>query len=104
MAEAVKLALNGNGEKIRTVFAGLNGENFGAKEWGVAYMRNSGHFEEEIKIEHPADCIGDVGAALGPVMIEIAVAGMNRGYIEAPCLVWCSSDYGQRAGVVIHNN
>jgi len=88
--------------KIRTVYAGLNGENFGAKEWGVAYMRNNDRFEEDFRLEHPVDCFGDPGAALGPMMAGIAAIGMNKGYFQGPCLAWCSSDRGDRAAAVIY--
>ena len=87
--------------KIRTVFAGLNGENYGAKEWGVAYMRSKERFEEDFKLQHPVDCFGDTGAALGPLMICLAAIGIHKGYVNAPCLVWCSSDREDRAAAII---
>jgi 3-oxoacyl-[acyl-carrier-protein] synthase-1 len=43
-------------EKVQTVFASFNGENFFAKEWGVAFLRNHDSFEEKLRIEHPASC------------------------------------------------
>ncbi|QTA85817.1 beta-ketoacyl synthase N-terminal-like domain-containing protein [Desulfonema magnum] len=86
---------------IRSVFAGLNGENFGAKEWGVAYLRSKSYFEEEFRLEHPIDCFGDTGAALGPLMTGLSAIGMKKNYIESPCLIWCSSDYGTRAALTM---
>jgi 3-oxoacyl-[acyl-carrier-protein] synthase I len=87
--------------KIQTVMAGLNGENYGAKEWGVASMRHADCFESEIRLEHPADCIGDSGAALGPLLAILAAIGLQRGYLGGPCLAWASSDYGTRAAAII---
>lgn len=89
--------------KIKTVYAGLNGENFGAKEWGVAYLRHKDQFEENHRFEHPVDCFGDPGAALGPLMIGLAAIGLSKNTINGPCLVWCSSDYGQRAALILDN-
>jgi len=87
--------------KIQTVMAGLNGENYGAKEWGVASMRHANCFGSEIRLEHPVDCTGDVGAALGPLLTILSAVGLQRGYLEGPCLAWASSDYGTRAAAVI---
>jgi len=87
--------------KIRTVYAGLNGENLGAKEWGVAYMRNRDHFDENFRFEHPVDCFGDPGAALGTLMTGLSAIGIAKKVIDTPCLVWCSSDYGARAALTV---
>jgi 3-oxoacyl-[acyl-carrier-protein] synthase-1 len=92
-----------DGPKIQSVLAGFNGENFNAKEWGVTALRNAGHLEEPIRLEHPVDCIGDPGAALGPLLVILAAIGLQKGYLNGPCLAWCSSDYGSRAAVVIDN-
>jgi len=87
---------------VRTVYAGFNGEHFSSKEWGVAHVRHRARFAEDVRIEHPADCFGDVGAALGPMMIGLAALGMQRGYRRSPCLVWCSSDKAERGAVLLH--
>ncbi|OJT24645.1 hypothetical protein BO221_13735 [Archangium sp. Cb G35] len=87
--------------KVRCVYAGLNGESFWAKEWGVAYLRNSQHFELGFRLEHPAEYTGDMGAALGPAMLALGAVGLQRGYRQGPCLVWSSSDREQRAAVMI---
>ena len=87
--------------KIKTVYAGLNGENFSSKEWGVTFLRNTEHFEENHQFEHPADCFGDTGAALGAMMTGLAAIGLAKDKTDGPCCVWCSSDYGQRAAVIL---
>ena len=88
-----------NGHKINTVFSSMNGENLHAKEWGVANIRNQSSLAEKLRFEHPADCYGDPGAAAGPLMIGLAVLGMNEGHIQGPCVVYCSSEREER-GVV----
>lgn len=88
-------------EKVRSVYAGFNGENFWAKEWGVAYMRSQEQFETDFRVEHPADCFGDPGAALGPITIGLAAIGMQKGYLKGPSLTWCSSDREPRAAALV---
>lgn len=90
-----------NREKVRTVYAGFNGENFWAKEWGVAYMRSQANFETDFRVEHPADCFGDPGAALGPITVGLAAIGMQKGYLKGSSLVWCSSDREPRAATLV---
>ncbi|WP_437667512.1 beta-ketoacyl synthase N-terminal-like domain-containing protein [Sorangium sp. So ce1182] len=87
--------------QVRTVYAGFNGENFNAKEWGVAYLRHQERFADDLRVEHPVDCLGDVGAALGPMMVGLAAIGISRGYRAPPCLVWCSSDKVTRGAALI---
>ena len=91
-------------EKVRTVFAGFNGENFWAKEWGVTYLRSKDQFDDKFRMEHPVDCFGDPGAALGPLMLGLGVIGAQKGYLNGPCLVWCSSDRQERGAAIIQKS
>jgi 3-oxoacyl-[acyl-carrier-protein] synthase-1 len=89
----------GDAEPFREVYASMNGENYWAKEWGVAFLRNRARFSPDHRIHHPADCFGDVGAAAGPLLAGLAALGLARGYRRSPCLVYASSDSGERAVV-----
>lgn len=100
LAAAFRLAISqGEGSAIQTVFASLNGENFGAKEFGVAQLRNKSAFVSDLKLEHPADCFGDIGAAFAPVMIGLAAIGMQNGYARGPSLVYCAAEQQHRAAM-----
>lgn len=87
--------------KVRCVYAGLNGESFWAKDWGVAYLRNARLFADEFRIEHPVENLGDPGAALGPLLAVLAAIGLQRGYRESPTLVWCISDRGDCGAAMV---
>ncbi len=86
---------------MATMFAGLNGESFGAKEYGVASLRSSAALAPQMMVEHPADCFGDIGAALGPVMLGLAAEGLARGRYAGPALVWCANDGAERCAAVV---
>lgn len=86
---------------VRSVWAGLNGENFNAKEWGTAFLRSRERFAEPLRTEHPVDCFGDPGAALGLLLLGIAAAGIAEGKVEEPALVWCSSDHEERGAALV---
>ncbi|HMW47392.1 MAG TPA: hypothetical protein PKD17_01090 [Cellvibrionaceae bacterium] len=87
---------NANIGPIDKIFSSLNGENIGAKEIGVALLRNKNAFAAENKIEHPADCIGDIGAAFAPVLVGLACASNTATRV----LHSCSSEQGKRAAAI----
>jgi 3-oxoacyl-[acyl-carrier-protein] synthase-1 len=91
----------GPANRIGCVWAGLNGESFWAKEWGVAAVRSAERFSEPVRIEHPADCMGDPGAAYGPIMLALATHDLARERCATPCLVWAASDREERAAVLL---
>jgi 3-oxoacyl-[acyl-carrier-protein] synthase I len=82
---------------VTTTFAGLNGESFDAKLWGVARVRHSDLFAPGMKLEHPTDCFGDPGAALGAILLALAATAIASGQRQAPALVWATSDGESRA-------
>jgi 3-oxoacyl-[acyl-carrier-protein] synthase-1 len=79
-------------DTINTCFAGLNGESFGAKAWGVAHIRHHERFASALHFEHPADSFGDVGAAMGPLLLALADETLRSGHRPGPMLVWAASD------------
>lgn len=86
---------------IAHVYAGFNGESFGAKEWGVARLRHGDRFAQVAQVMHPADCYGDVGAASGPMLGALAFAALSRGAKTGPVLVFASSDRAERSCALI---
>src|SRR5262249_54165271 len=38
--------------RVGCVYAGLNGEHFWAKEWGVAFTRSAERFAQDVEVEH----------------------------------------------------
>ena len=88
-------------EPIASVFCSFNGERYWAREYGVARLRQSQAFAAEHAVEHPAECFGDLGAAHGPALAALAAHGVCQGYRRAPCLVFASSDHGDRAASLL---
>jgi 3-oxoacyl-[acyl-carrier-protein] synthase-1 len=84
-------------QPIATVYAGFNGESFAAKEWGVARLRHGDRFAQKERIEHPADCYGDVGAATGALLAALAGTALAKEIRTGPALVFASSDREDRA-------
>lgn len=82
---------------IESVFCSFNGERYWAREFGVARIRQSQAFVDEPRMEHPAECFGDLGAAHGAALAALAAHALRGGYRPAPALVYASSDRGLRA-------
>jgi len=98
--QAFKQALGSN-KNISTIYSSLNGENFWAKEYGVAMMRNKKSFEDDFNIEHPADCYGDLGAATGGILIGLSAIRLLKQKQIDTHLVYSSSDSATRAAVCV---
>ena len=86
---------------IRAVYSSMNGEHHWARELGTACIRCKDQLADDVTVEHPADCLGDLGAASGPVLVAQAAWAMNRGHLAGPALVYGSSDLGERAVLLV---
>ncbi|MFH1143585.1 MAG: beta-ketoacyl synthase N-terminal-like domain-containing protein [Candidatus Eisenbacteria bacterium] len=84
------------------VYCDLNGESYRFAEWGVARARLGERFAETIALIHPADCVGDVGAASGALLLACGVEAFRRGYADTErVLLWTASDERERAAVQV---
>jgi 3-oxoacyl-[acyl-carrier-protein] synthase-1 len=84
----------------RWVLCNLDGEPYRAQEWGTVGVRLARELGAGLRLWHPADCIGEIGAGIGGVLIAQAIAGFARRYAPAPeALLWAGSDGGARAAV-----
>ncbi len=86
---------------IATVYSSFNGERHWAREFGVARLRQSHAFQPEHAMEHPAECFGDLGAAHGAALMALAAHALQGRYRASPCLVYASSDRGDRVASLI---
>ncbi len=80
----------------------LNGEYYRGIESMLAAARFYKTRREDPTVWLPAACVGDTGAALGALLIIIAVTGMARGYAPgAIAMCEASSDTGLAAGCLV---
>jgi 3-oxoacyl-[acyl-carrier-protein] synthase-1 len=86
---------------VGVTFAGFNGENFDAKLWGVAHLRQRDFFSPAMAMEHPADKYGDAGAATGALLTALATAAIRDGSRNGPAFIWAASDHEPRACAVL---
>lgn len=87
---------------VHTIYSSMNGENFWAKEFGVAQLRNKAAFREPVAVQHPADRYGDLGAATATTLIALAVNDLFERQEATTHMVYSSSDYGLRGAVLVN--
>jgi 3-oxoacyl-[acyl-carrier-protein] synthase-1 len=79
-----------------------SGEQYYFKEATLALSRTLRQRKETFDIWHPADCIGEVGAAIGAAMISVALMAGRKRYGPGSGVLWhVSSDTGERAAAVL---
>jgi 3-oxoacyl-[acyl-carrier-protein] synthase-1 len=82
--------------------ADLNGEHYKFKEMVLA----TGRFARQptpklFDVWHPIEYLGDVGAAIGPVLVGVALHAGQKGYAVGPtALCTLGNDDGERAAIV----
>jgi 3-oxoacyl-[acyl-carrier-protein] synthase I len=80
----------------------LSGEQYHFKEASLALLRLLRQRKVEFDIWHPADCIGEVGAAIGLVLIGVLKAACEKGYSRGNCmLAHLGNDDGKRAALIL---
>jgi len=104
LSEAIRQATKEHREPPRPllgVLCDLNGEPYRAGEWGLARSRALG-WAREVTLWHPADCLGDIGAATGAALLALGAVALKQGYAPTPeLLVWAGAEGGQRAAVFL---
>ncbi len=101
ITQAVRAALQEAGcglEAMDYRLSDNSGEQYYFKEASLALSRNLRVRKEFFHLWHPADCIGECGAAIGPALLAVALAASRKGYGEGPN-IFChlGNDAGERA-------
>ena len=105
LAEAITNAFQhgaGGYEDVDYRICDANGEQFIFKEASLALGRTLRVHKGVFEIWHPADCIGEVGAATVPCVLAVALDAAEKGYAPGPgVLAHFGNDDGQRAVVTL---
>ncbi len=105
LVAAIKAALADAGCSMGDLdfrIADVSGEQYGFKEATLALTRILRVRKEHFYIWHPADCVGEVGAAMMPVMLGVFLAATRKQYCLG-LLVLChgAKDSGERVALVL---
>jgi 3-oxoacyl-[acyl-carrier-protein] synthase-1 len=96
------LAILPNTFKATDIYCDMNGEPYRANEYGFTCLRTSRAFESVSDFVAPADCLGDGGAASGPLYVVLATIAEKKRYSAGSfAFLWASSRSGLRAAVLL---
>jgi 3-oxoacyl-[acyl-carrier-protein] synthase-1 len=105
MVKALKQALAAAGLTMAEIgyrIADLSGEQYRFKEADLAVSRILRGRHDFQDLWHPADCIGETGAAAVPSMLAVALVAARKGYAAGDLvLAHCGNDDGRRAAIVL---
>lgn len=101
LAHAVAHAADGVSEREALVISDHNGERYRALEWANTVTKSMWYYRN-IRHWHPAEFIGDSGAASGLLTTLWAATALHRDYARTDhVLVWGASDQGQREAAML---
>lgn len=105
LAQAIRAALAEAGTTIADIdfrITDISGEQYAFKEASLALSRLLRVRKETFDIWHPADCIGEVGAAALPCMLAVALFAGRKRYAPGPAiLAHLGNDDGKRTALVV---
>jgi 3-oxoacyl-[acyl-carrier-protein] synthase-1 len=92
----------GAARSFTRVLSDLNGERWRFLEWALAETRFPRLLAPGTRHWHPADVLGDVGAAFIPLAVVLAARAFARGYAgTGPVLILASSERGERSAIAL---
>ena len=83
----------------------VSGGQYSFKEASLALTRILRERKEEFDIWHPADCIGEVGAAIGVVILTVCLAANRKAYTPGNnILCHLANEDGKRVAIILAYN
>ncbi len=105
LSDAYRQALNASGLRLHQIdyrIGDLTGEQYWFKEAALAEARVLRTRSEFQDIWHPADCVGEIGAAATPCCLGVAYWAAQKGYAPGPLgLAQAGNDDGRRIAMVL---
>lgn len=105
LVQAVSSAFKDSGKTIRDVhyrITDISGEQYYFKEASLTLLRILRDLREEFDIWHPADCLGETGAAITPILINVVQAAHEKAFSPGKsALLQCGNDEGERIAMVL---
>ncbi|MFY9972856.1 MAG: hypothetical protein WAK53_01260 [Chromatiaceae bacterium] len=106
LTSAIKAAIADAGCELHDLdyrITDISGEQYYFKEAALALSRILRQRKEQFDIWHPAECIGETGAASGIGILAVAAAACRKAYSPGPrILSHCANDSGRRSAAILH--
>jgi 3-oxoacyl-[acyl-carrier-protein] synthase-1 len=104
LTQAIREAFASESLRAGVTWCDLNGEHWRADEWSFAYLRTVERHGEPLRIRHPADALGELGAAAGPMLVLLAALDLThpRSALESALVFAASDTRPHRAACLVH--
>lgn len=80
----------------------ISGEQYYFKEASLVILRILRDLKDEYDIWHPADCIGEVGAAIVPILLCVLINAEEKSFLPGKtALLHSSNDEGERVAMIL---
>jgi len=104
LVAAIKEALveaNTSMQELDLRIVDVSGEHYWFKESTLALQRTLHNPKQQFDIWHPADCVGEMGAAIGPAIFIYAKHACDNGYSEGHNMLCHFSNIDGKRGAAI---
>jgi 3-oxoacyl-[acyl-carrier-protein] synthase-1 len=105
LVRAMRLALDDAGCELHDMdfrITDLSGEQYYFKETALSVQRLLRRRKEEFDLWHPAEYVGEIGSAIGPLLLAVAHTASTKNYAPGrSILVHFSDDAGERAAAIL---
>ena len=105
LADSIRSAMQDGESTFQNVdyrITDVNGEQYGFREASLGLSRTMRILKPTFEIWHPADCIGEIGAAIVPCVLGVARAAADKGYAPGKgALCHFGNDSGARAAMIL---
>ncbi len=104
LSHAIREALDqsrNNSSSIEEAHGHLNGESYFAYEWGLVHTRLGLELPNISEIQHPTECVGETGAAIGALMVVNATSIIEKSKTNKAILLFTANDDNRRAALIL---
>lgn len=101
LSTAIGQAMGESDRRVDILYASLNGERYYAHEWAQVCIRNQPALGNALAVQHPAELMGDVGAASGIIQCALAATRMQADPSLRDALLILASEKASRAALYL---
>ncbi len=102
LSTALGAAMSESDRCVDSLYASLNGERYYAHEWAQVCIRNQPALGNAHAVQHPAELMGDVGAAAGIILCALAANRLQAHPSLCDALLVLASEKANRSVLYLH--
>lgn len=104
LSTALGKAMSESDRRVDLLYATLNGERYYAHEWAQVCIRNQPTLGNAHAVQHPAELMGDVGAAAGIILCALAANRLHADPSLFDALLVLASENANRSALYLQKS